>query len=158
MITVNAFEDAVLRRALRNSMNDIPSFDTLFQYVRDLHLPAGDYAIFGSGPMIVRGIISGANDLDIVCRGEAWKMACATGNVSYDERHDISLASHLNGRVTFGTRWTIGEVDVDDLIATAEMIEDLPFVRMQYVVAYKILRASAKDLLHIEQYRRATRS
>jgi hypothetical protein len=139
-------------------MKDSSTFDPLFRYVRDLYLPVGDYAIFGSGPMIVRGIVSGTNDLDIVCRGEAWNMACDTGNVSYDERHDVSLASHCNGRVTFGKRWAIGTFDIDELIDSAEIIDGLPFVQLKHVVAYKELRASAKDLLHLEQYRRATRS
>ena len=156
MIRVNPFEKAILRRALRNSMKDIPEFDTLFQYVRDLRLPADDYAIFGSGPMIIRGWISGANDLDIISRGEAWKIACNRGVVSYDERHDVSLASHCNGRVTFGTEWAIGKFDVDDLIDAAEIIDGLPFVQLRHVIAYKEIRASAKDLVHLELCRRAT--
>ena len=155
MIRVNPFEKAVLRRALQNSMNDIPEFDVLFNYLRDLHLPIGDFAIFGSGPMIVRGYISGANDLDVICRGKAWEIACGRGVVSYDERHDVSLASHCNGRVTFGTEWAIGEFDVDNLIDTAEIIDGLPFVQLRHVVEYKEIRASAKDLVHLELYRQA---
>lgn len=158
MIRVNPFEKAVLRRALQNSMNDIPEFDALFNYLRDLHLPIGDFAIFGSGPMIVRGHISGANDLDVICRGEAWEIACSRGVVSYDERHDVSLASHCNGRVTFGTEWAIGDFDVDNLIDTAEIIDGLPFVQLRHVIEYKETRASAKDLVHLELYRQATRN
>lgn len=156
MIRINPFEKAVLRRALQNSMNDIPDFDTLFQYVRDLRLPAGDYAIFGSGPMIIRGWIGGANDVDIICRGEAWEIACREGAVSYDERYDVSLASHCSGRVTFGTEWAIGEFDVNDLIDAAEIIDELPFVQLQHVIEYKETRASAKDLVHLELCRQAT--
>ena len=158
MIRANPFEKAILRRALQNSMNDIPDFDVLFDYLRDLRLPIGDFAIFGSGPMIVRGYISGANDLDVICRGKAWEIACSRGVVSYDERHDVSLASHCNGRVTFGTEWAIGEFDVDNLIDSAEIIDSLPFVQLQHVVAYKETRASAKDLVHLELYRQATRN
>jgi len=156
VIRVNPFEKAVLRRALRNSMKDIPEFEALFQYVRDLRLPVGDYAIFGSGPMIIRGWISGANDLDIICRGKAWEIACNKGVVSYDERYDVSLASHCNGRVTFGTEWAIGEFDIDELIDTAEIIDGLPFVGLQHVIEYKQIRASAKDLVHLELCRQAT--
>lgn len=155
MIRVNPFEKAILRRALRNSMKDIPEFDTLFNYLRDLRLPIGDFAIFGSGPMIVRGYISGANDLDVISRGKAWEIACSRGVISYDERHDVSLASHCNGRVTFGTEWAIGEFDVDNLIDTAEIIDGLPFVQLRHVVEYKEIRASAKDLVHLELYRQA---
>ena len=44
---------------------------------------------------------------------------------------------------------------MDELIDTAETIEGLPFVRLEHVVAYKRIRASAKDQVHLEQYRRA---
>ena len=37
--------------------------------LRALKLPAGDYAIFGSGPLVVHGLIEGVRDLDVVARG-----------------------------------------------------------------------------------------
>jgi hypothetical protein len=154
----NAYDEAVLRKALRSPVTESNEVDALFEYVRGLALPPGDFAIFGSGPFIVRGWISGTNDLDVICRGTAWSQACQAGTVSYDERYDVSLASHCNGRVTFGTRWAIGHFDIDELIDSAETIDGLPFVQLKHVVAYKELRASAKDLLHLEQYRRAIRS
>lgn len=151
----NAFDEAAVRKAMRDLITESGDIDELFDYVRNLDLPAGDFAVFGSGPLIIRGIVSGTNDLDVICRGDAWHRACATGKVSYDERYDVSLASHCNGRVTFGTSWGIGEFDVDKLIDTAEMIDGLSFVRLEHVLAYKKLRASHKDLLHLEQYERS---
>ena len=47
----------------------------LFGLLRGLGLPAGDYAVFGSGPLLVRGIIARAGDLDVICRGAAWEAA-----------------------------------------------------------------------------------
>ena len=47
----------------------------LFGLLRSLDLPMGDFAVFGSGPLIVRGIIEAANDLDVVSRGRAWERA-----------------------------------------------------------------------------------
>ena len=70
--------------------------------------------------------------------------------------HDVSLASHCNGRVTFGTSWGIGEFDVDELINTSELIDGLPFVRLEHVIEYKQVRSSPKDLVHLEQYKVAT--
>ena len=151
----NAFDAAVIRRAMKEPIRQNDDIDTLFNYVRELRLPVSDFAIFGSGPLIVRGYIRATNDLDVICRGDAWSKACATGKVSYDERHDVSLASHCNGRVTFGTTWAIGNFDIDQLIDTAEIIEDLPFVLLEHVIAYKEIRASTKDLFHLAQYRRA---
>lgn len=154
----NAYDEAVLRIALRSPVTESNEVDALFEYLRRLNLPAGDFAIFGSGPLIVRQWISGTNDLDVVCRGDAWHKVCETGTVCHDERYDVSLAAHCNGRVTFGTRWAIGDFDIDELIGTAEIIDDLPFAQLRFVVAYKELRASTKDLLHLEQYRRAIRN
>lgn len=147
----NAYDEAVLRNALRSPVTESNEVDALFEYLRRLDLPAGDFAIFGSGPLIVRQWICGTNDLDVICRGDAWRKASDTGTVSHDERYDLSLASHCNGRVTFGTRWAIGDFDIDDLIDTAEMIDGLPFVQLAHVIEYKRIRNSAKDQLHLAQ-------
>ena len=158
MLYPNAFDEAVVRIAMRNAQSGRGDMDALFDYLRSLQLPESDFAIFGSGPLIIRGCVQGTNDLDVLCRGDAWRKACATGQVSYDERYDVSLASHKNGRITFGTRWGIGEFDTDELIDTAELFEGLPFVRVHHVIAYKTIRSSAKDQLHLAQYREALRS
>jgi len=46
-------------------------------------------------------------------------------------------------------KWGIGDFDVDELIDTAEMIDSLPFVRLEHVISYKKIRSSGKDLLHL---------
>ncbi len=153
---LNAFDEAVVRLAMKQSKKPCTGVDALFDYVKTLGLSQRDYAIFGSGPLIVRGWVEGTNDLDVICRRSAWEKACDAGVVSYDERYDVSLASHCNGRVTFGTSWGIGDFDIDELIDTAEIIDGLPFVRLEHVIAYKQVRSSPKDLLHLEQYRAAT--
>ena len=155
MLIRNVFDEAVVRKAMKDLHTGHDDIDSLFDYLRKLELPPSHYAIFGSGPLIIRGYIKGTNDLDVICRGDAWLKACETGKVSYDERYDTSLASHCNGRVTFGTIWGIGNFDVDELIDTAETIDGLPFVRLEHVLAYKRIRSSAKDQLHLEQYRQA---
>ena len=154
--TINAFDAAVLRVAMRQLSLHTGIVDELFDYLRDLDLPTDHFAVFGSGPLIVRGWVKGTNDLDVICRGSAWEKACAGGIVSCDERYDVSLASHCSGRVTFGTSWGIGEFDVDELINTSELIDGLPFVRLEHVIEYKQVRSSPKDLLHLEQYKVAT--
>ena len=151
----NVFDEAVVRIEMqRNNMLEV-GMEDLFEYLRKLDLPSRDYAIFGSGPLIIRGWLHGTNDIDVICRDAAWQSACESGVVSYDERYDVSLASHCNGRLTFGTSWGIGNFDVDELIETAETIDGLRFVQVEHVITYKQIRCSAKDLLHLEQYRRA---
>ena len=121
----------------------------LFERLRQLNLPAGDFAVFGSGPLIVRGWIEVDNDIDVICRGNAWKRACEAGKLSYNAEYGVQLATLCGGQISFGTRWAIGEFDVPTLIEEAELLDDLPFVRLEHVVAYKKLRASRKDIDHL---------
>jgi len=122
--------------------------DALLDHVRSLDLAAGDYAIFGSGPLIVRGIIEATNDLDIICRGEAWEQVRQVGEISSfdDENECVNL---LEGRITFGITWKYGEFDLDQLIDTAEIIDGLPFVRLGHVIAYKEAANRPKDREHL---------
>ena len=124
--------------------------DDLFRFVRELQLPPGDFAIFGSGPLIARNIIPFTNDLDISCRDEAWELVQQTGQPQYLQDYDAHIVSMLDGTITFGTSWGIGHFDIDTLIDSADILEDLPFVSLQYVIEYKTIRGLPKDLLHIK--------
>jgi len=121
----------------------------LFDRLRSLALPSGDFAVFGSGPLIVRGIIEATNDLDVISRGPAWERTLQLGTLVYLEEHDVEVVSFDDGAITVGTSWAYGEFDVDQLIDTAEIIEGLPFVRLEYVVRYKETAARPKDLAHL---------
>ena len=121
----------------------------LFAALRSLQLPASDYAVSGSGPLIVRGIIAAANDLDVLSRGAAWAKARTLGDLIFLPEHGVEVVSLLEGAITVGTRWAIGEFDTDELIDSAEVIEGLPFVRLEHVVRYKEMAARPKDLAHL---------
>ncbi len=122
---------------------------TIFDVVRSLNLPARDYAIFGSGPLLARGIIDDVNDIDIICRGAAWLQAQELGELVYLDEYDVHVVSIDNQKITIGTSWGIGEFNIDELIDTAEEIDDLPFVRLRYVVEYKKIARRPKDLEHL---------
>ena len=126
-----------------------PLEQNLFALLRSLELPMGDYAIFGSGPLIVRGIIEGTNDLDVISRGRAWERALSGGElVSLPD--GARIVSCFDGAVTIGMNWAYGDFDIKELIDTAEMIDSLPFVRLEHVVRYKEIAARPKDLTHLQ--------
>ncbi len=129
--------------------------DDLFEIVKGLDLPPFDYAIFGSGPLIIRNIIPLANDLDIICRDDAWEAVLDAGQPEFLREYDTTIVSMENGAITFGTAWGIGQFDINTLIDTAEIICGLPFVQLQYVLEYKKIRGMPKDLSHIAAARRA---
>ncbi len=128
--------------------------DQLFSWLRSLELPLEDYAIFGSGPLIVRGIIEATNDLDVITRGAAWEHVTRLGEISaFDDGN--ARVDLFDGRVTFGTTWKYGSFDLDELIDTAELIDELPFVRLEHVITYKQAAGRPKDREHLRRLRRA---
>ena len=126
-----------------------------FNALRQLELPVGDYAVFGSGPLMLRSIIELTNDVDVICRGEAWERVCALGEPEYLEEYDVTVVAMENGTLTFGNRWAIGDPNIDDLIDTAEIVDGLPCVRLEHVFAYKELAGRDKDRSHLDAARQA---
>jgi hypothetical protein len=123
------------------------------QKVAHLGLPAGEFAVFGSGPLLVRKVIDQVNDIDILCRGAAWSYAQARGHKEHLDEYDIDIVSIDNGLITLGQSWGYGNFNVDELIDSADVIDGLPFVRLEYVVAYKRIANRPKDHAHLQALR-----
>jgi hypothetical protein len=123
--------------------------DWLLAEVRALGLPAGHFVLFGSAPLLVRGIVPPNGDLDVLARGPAWDAARELGPTVRLEPYGVEVVRLLGGRIEIGTVWGIGEVDVDRLIDTAEIIDGLPFAGLAHVRAYKELAGRPKDRQHL---------
>lgn len=120
----------------------------LLDELRGLDLPDSEYVIFGSGPLLARGWIAEVGDLDILARGEAWARAQQLGIVEYLDEWDVTVVN-IGPNITVGTRWAIGDVDVDALIDGAETVAGLPFAALEAVIAYKRLSDRPKDREHL---------
>ena len=123
--------------------------ERLLDEVRALGLPAGHFVLFGSAPLLVRGIVPAAGDVDVLVCGPAWDAAKAIGPVVRLSPYDVEVVRLLDGRIEIGTVWGIGTVDVDELINTAETIDGLPFAGLAHVRAYKELADRPKDREHL---------
>lgn len=126
----------------------------LFDELKKLSLPEGEWAVFGSGPMWVRGIRE-SSDIDVIARGAAWDWARANGKTGVKEGSGLECVSFCDGDIEVYRAWYPGEWDIDALIDTAEMIDGIPFVRLEHVVAWKNVMGrekDAKDLALIEEY------
>ena len=131
---------------------------SIFDRLKELDLPAGDYAVFGSAPLLIRGIIDEVDDLDIISRGAAWDYAQTLAPVTVLEPYGIDIVDIDDGLITIGTTWGIGEFDLDELIDTADVIDDMQFVRLEHVEMYKQVGGRQKDLDHLEALRQWRRS
>ncbi|MGI9233946.1 MAG: hypothetical protein ACR2RD_09985 [Woeseiaceae bacterium] len=129
---------------------------TPFDQLRQLRLPADRYAIFGSAPLAIRGIIPACNDLDILCKQDVWDIVSRDGVTEFLPEYHVTIASFFDGAITFGREWGIGDFNVAELIETAEMIDSLPFVQLEHVVRYKKIRSSDKDIEHLNALRRSS--
>lgn len=124
----------------------------LFDRLRAMALPTGSYAVFGSGPLAIRGLIGEVGDLDVIARGTTWDLVRERGRVVI---HGDHLTVDLGNGLTFGRSWAYGSFDIDRLIDEAEVIGALPFVRLPAVVEYKRIAGRPKDREHLRLLRDA---
>lgn len=126
-------------------MSDHP----LIRRLLEIALPWGDWTLYGSGPLLLRGWIDDVGDLDIVCRGDAWDRACEIGEVVVLEPDGVNIVSIDDGAITIGRSWRYGDTPIDELIETSEEIEGIPCVLLEHIVAYKQIADRPKDRRHL---------
>jgi hypothetical protein len=124
--------------------------DLLFDRLRALELTPGEYAVFGSGPLAVRGLIDKVRDLDVIVRGETWHQLKDLGVVVMQGADETV---HLGNGLTFGRSWGYGVFDIEKLIDDAEIIEGLPFVQLDAVIEFKKIADRPKDREHLSSLR-----
>lgn len=120
----------------------------LFQKVRELKLPQSKYALFGSAQMGIRNLRD-CRDIDIIVTDDLWN--------EYENKNGwqkaITLAGDpclLKDNIEMVKIWRPGKWNTEELIREAEMIDGLPFVRLERVIEWKKLNAREKDLKDIE--------
>ena len=126
--------------------------DLLFEQLRVMELPPGSYAVFGSGPLAIRGLIAEVGDLDVIVREDAWEKVMHQGDVTMHGDHPMV---DLGNGLTFGRSWAYGDFDIEGLIDATEITVGLPFVRLESVAEYKRIAARPKDLDHLALMRKA---
>jgi len=119
-----------------------------FQEVRESGLPSGGYALFGSAQLCVRGLRS-CHDMDIIVTQPVWEACLADGRWVGSVAPSGS-PSLKKGNLELVRTWMPGEWDVDRLIAEAETIEGLPFVKLDQVLAWKRISGREKDRDDVE--------
>ncbi|MBU2613450.1 hypothetical protein KJ925_03290 [Patescibacteria group bacterium] len=117
----------------------IPFLDEL----QALALPRGSFAIFGSGPLAVRGWRE-AKDLDVLVRASVWDTLAET--FPKNEKGNGLQVGHLE----LFRSWKPWFDDADALIDTTETIEGWPFVLLEHVITWKRAMGREKDQKDLE--------
>lgn len=120
----------------------------LFDEVRALKLPQGQFALFGSAPIGVRGLKM-CNDIDVIVNSAFFESCKKSGawTIKIFEKDGSEYLSR--GNVELWDEWGPGNWDIDTLIAAAEIIDGLPFVTLENVVRWKTINGREKDLKDI---------
>ena len=118
----------------------------LFQEVKRLNLPIGEYALFGSTPMGVRGMRE-CHEIDIIVGKKLWNEYRDKTEWKLVKTEDQNKYSDglRNNDIELWSYWWSGW-DIEKLIKEAEIIDDLPFVKLEKVIEWKKFRAREKDL------------
>lgn len=129
------------------ALSDVP----LFREFLALGLPVEDYAVAGSGPLFARGFIEGVGDLDVVARGPAWEKAVAMGTVDEAPEAGVHRVVLLDGQIEILDGWYPEVWDIDELIENADVIDGIPFVRLDVVAWTKGRSRRPKDREHLRR-------
>jgi len=119
----------------------------LFQKVKELKLPMGKYALFGSAPLGIRGL-KDCRDADVIVTEDLWNEYKEKG---WEEETSAGGSCCLRmGEIELWKDWGPGRWDIKKLIEEAEIIDGLPFVRLEDVIAWKKEYTREKDLKDIK--------
>ncbi len=107
--------------------------------LKKLNLPLGQYAIFGSGPLAIRGLREN-NDIDIIVTDKLWQ------NLTKKYKKFIVESNHIRiGHISIFHNWLPWFPDASSLIKEAEIINNLPFVKLKHVKQWKEKSPKQKD-------------
>ncbi len=121
----------------------------LLKRVRELNLPKDKYAIFGSGPICIRGLREFSHDLDVIVINEVFDAMRNDERFVLRKLENTSEYLEWNG-IELYKDWQPGEWDIGDLIRDAEVIEGLPFVEIEDVLKWKRISGRDKDIRDIK--------
>lgn len=111
--------------------------------LKKLNLPIDKYAVFGSGPMAIRGIRE-SNDIDIIVTKDLFDKL-KQENLNKLGKTDFGDESIKFNDVEIINIWRDLKIDINILINESELIEDYPFVKLDYVIEWKKNRSKEKD-------------
>jgi len=122
----------------------------LFKQVKELNLPIGKYALFGSAPLGIRNL-KDCHDVDIIVTEELWNEYKNKSEWELKEMPNEFKDVYLcNGDIELWKNWRPGIWSIESLIKNAELIDGLPFVKLEEVIKWKKMNGREKDLKDVE--------
>lgn len=105
--------------------------------LRALKLPSNKFAVFGSGPLAIRGLREN-RDLDVCVKADLFKELLK----NYKSKDGRSI---VIGKIEIWGDWLPWFSDMNKLIDSADIIDGIRFVNFEYLLKFKKMRNSEKD-------------
>jgi len=118
--------------------------------LKSLNLPNGNYVIFGSGPLAVRGIREN-NDLDVLVTPVLWDDLIKKYPVTKKrDRPDSIYIGNVQILSIDYKNWGGCLPNAEILISDAEILMGLPFVKLKHLLVCKRLMDGEKHSRDVE--------
>lgn len=122
----------------------------LFKRVKELNLPIGKYALFGSAPLGIRNL-KDCHDVDIIVTEELWNEYKNKYGWELKEMPNKFKDVYLyNSDIELWKKWRAGNWNIENLIRDAEIIDGLSFVKLEEMIKWKKMNGREKDLKDVE--------
>jgi len=113
------------------------NFRKLLGELKKLNLPSDQFAIFGSGPLAVRNIRD-VDDLDVIVKPDLWKELCKK------HENENNKVIHI-GRIDLFRQWIPWFDDIIPVIDSADIIDGIRYVNLEYLLKWKKAMNREKD-------------
>lgn len=105
-------------------------FQKLLELLKEYNLPEGDFAVFGSAPLYLVGMVKDVNDLDVIIKPSSWPFK--------------TKGEYRTPEIEFFDNWP--DYDVKDLIDNHTFeVYGVKFVYPKKVLEYKKKMGREKD-------------
>ena len=116
--------------------------------VQKLDLPLGQYVVIGSGIMAQLGLRE-TNDVDIAVTPDLYAKLRASGEWEEEERYGKIFLKKEAVEINPRLDWESYSTTAEDAIASATIIDGVPFMNLNELVAFKRALGRVKDLIDI---------
>jgi hypothetical protein len=122
-----------------NSSHDI------FTQIKKLGLPIGHYVVVGGGVLVALGLHEWDGDVDFAVSQDIFDKFVRQG-----WRQDKEATKTVLRHKDYDVGVNFGEWNLDELLADALIIKDIPFVSLDKLILWKRRRNLPKDQRHIK--------
>lgn len=117
---------------------------TIFEKVKNLNFPLGQYVVVGSGTLEALGIRP-AQDLDIAVTPELYERLRATGEWQEEERYGKIFLKKSGVDIIPQLSWEQYSTTTEEVIASAIIIDGVPFMSPGELIRFKLALGRKKD-------------